>query len=55
MPIKGSGPRLEIVGRARGAPFWMGEWNGEFIVHGIAYDRKDLIFGRVLDHRGHDC
>ena len=49
-PVKGDGLRLRIVGRAMGKTFWMGRWDGPFIVHGVTFNKKDIdIWGGFWD------
>ena len=49
-PIKGDGPRLKIIGRAMGKTFWMGRWDGPFIIHGVTFNKKDIdIWGGFWD------
>lgn len=33
---------FEIEGKARGIPFWMGKPEGPYIIHGVAWNRKDI-------------
>ena len=33
---------LEIEGKARGIPFWMGKPEGPYIIHGVSWSRRDV-------------
>ena len=33
---------LEVEGRARSVPFWMGKFDGPYIVHGLYHSKEDL-------------
>ena len=50
-PIEGDGPRLKIIiGRAMGKTFWMGRWDGPFIIHGVTFNKRDIdIWGGFWD------
>ncbi len=49
-PVNGTGAKLEILARAKGVPFWIGEWDKDFIIHGVTFNKKDLdIWGGFWD------
>ncbi len=49
-PLNGSGPWLRIVGRAEGRTFWLGDWGGPFLIHGVTVNKRDLdVWGGFWD------
>ncbi len=48
--VPGNGIVLEIEGKARGIPFWMGKPEGPYIIHGVSWDTEDIdIWGGFWD------
>ena len=49
-PLNGSGPWLRIVGKAEGKTFWLGDWDGSFLIHGVTVNKKDFdVWGGFWD------